>query len=78
MNCCTIYSLHKIFTKDKNIFLLLACEELFKSAPKIIHSLPSPLPKLNSPCLSNPIPYPQVLINISIFSQTNSSKQTIF
>ena len=47
--------------------LLLACEELPKSAP-IIHFLTSPLPKLNSPCLSNPIPYPLYLyLSISAF-----------
>ena len=69
INCCTIYSLYKIFTKDKNIiFLLLACEELLKFAPIIIQFQPSPVPKLNSSCLSNPIPYPLYLyLSISAF-----------
>ena len=50
-------------------FLVLACEELLpKFAPKIIQFLPTPLPKLNSPCLSNPIPYPLYLcLSISVF-----------
>ena len=49
-------------------FLLLACEKLLKSAPKIIQFLPSPLLKLNSPCLSNPMPYPLYLyLSISAF-----------
>ena len=49
-------------------FLLLACEELLKSAPKIIQFLPSPLPKLDSLCLSNPMPYPLYLhLSISAF-----------
>ena len=49
--------------------MLLACEELLlKSAPKIVQFLPSPLRKLNSPCLSNPIPYPEYLyLSISAF-----------
>ena len=62
--------MYKIFTKDMNIFfLLLACEELLKSAPKIIQFLPNPLvPKLNSPYLSNPMPYPEYLyLSISAF-----------
>ena len=66
-----MYSLYKIFTKDKNIifFLLLACEELLISAPKIIQFLSSPLPKLNSPPLLNPMPYPEYLyLSISAFS----------
>ena len=32
-------------------FLLLACEELLISTPKIIQFLPNPLAKLNSPFL---------------------------
>ena len=43
------------------VFWLLACEELLKSAPKIIQFLPSPLPNLNSPCLSIQILYPECL-----------------
>ena len=47
-------------------FLLLSCEELLlKSAPKIIQFLPSPLPKLNSPCLLNPMLY-QLHLYLSI------------
>ena len=42
-------------------FLLFASEELLKSAPKIMQFLPSPLLKLNFPCLSNPILYSKYL-----------------
>ena len=43
-------------------FLLLECEELLKSGPKIIQFLPNPLVlKLNLPFLSNPVPYPEYL-----------------
>ena len=50
------------------LFSLLVCEELLKSALKIIPFLPSPLPTQNSPCLSNPIPYPLYLyLSISAF-----------
>ena len=49
-------------------FLSLACEELLKSAPKIIQLLPTPLSKLNCPCLSNPMPVPEYLYwSISAF-----------
>ena len=44
------------------LVLLLACEELLKSAPKIITFLPyPPLGYEKLPLESNPIPYPEYL-----------------
>ena len=51
------------------LILLLACEELLKSAPKIITFLPyPPLGCEKLPLELNPIPYPEYLyLSISAF-----------
>ena len=51
------------------LVLLLACTELFTSAPKIIRFLTNPpLGCEKVPCESNPIPYPEYLyLVISLF-----------
>ena len=58
----------KSLPRTKILFvLLLLCEELLKSAPKIITFLPYPPPGCEKPPLeSNPIPYPEYLY-LSIF-----------